>query len=330
MPYYQNSKIIVVTIGNEVMSSGNQNLISNLLTAMENVQNVLNNISTLTDGKIKVSTVHSMEVLSKSDPPSSGAFNSTIADTMKLLLQFHSVTGSPFMINPYPYFAYQSDQRNETLAFCLFQPNEGRVDNGNQKKYTNMFDAQVDAIYSALNAMGFNEVEIVVAETGWPTKGDPTEAGATVENAKAYNGNLINHLRSMVGTPLMPGKSVDTYIFALYDEDLKPGTASERSFGMFKPDLSMAYDIGLLNTSQTLSAAPVGLATSSPVESVTPAPTTVVNPLSPAYQAGVSAGNAVSCRDSHSLQLILAIVVGALMMEDKLLVQNAWQHIRIK
>ncbi|MCD7466806.1 hypothetical protein HAX54_003837 [Datura stramonium] len=47
----------------------------------------------------------------------------------------------------------------------------------------------------------------------------------------------------MVGTPLMPGRSVDTYLFAMYDEDLKPGPTSERSFGLFKPDLTMSYDM---------------------------------------------------------------------------------------
>jgi exo-beta-1,3-glucanase (GH17 family) len=110
-------------------------------------------------------------------------------------------------------------------------------------------ELQVDAVRSALNAMGFIDVEIVVAETGWPYKGDSNEVGPGIENARAYNGNLVAHLRSMVGTPLMPGKSVDTYIFALYDEDLKPGPASERSFGLFKPDLSMTYDIGLSKSS---------------------------------------------------------------------------------
>ena len=103
---------------------------------------------------------------------------------------------------------------------------------------------------SALNAMGFKNVEIVVAETGWPYKGDSDEVGPGIENAKAYNGNLIAHLRSMGGTPLMPGKSVDTYLFAIYDEDLKPGPASERSFGLFKSDLTMIYDIGLSKGSQ--------------------------------------------------------------------------------
>jgi exo-beta-1,3-glucanase (GH17 family) len=109
---------------------------------------------------------------------------------------------------------------------------------------------QVDAVRSALNAMGFKNNEIMVAETGWAYSGDSNEVGPSVENARAYNGNLIAHLRSMVGTPLMPGKSVDTYIFALYDEDLKPGPASERAFGLFKTDLSMTYDVGLSKTSQ--------------------------------------------------------------------------------
>nr|GMD11078.1 glucan endo-1,3-beta-glucosidase 7-like [Ipomoea batatas] len=99
--------------------------------------------------------------------------------------------------------------------------------------------------------MGFKDVEIVVAETGWAHDGGDKEAGASVENAKAYNGNLIKHLRSMVGTPLMPGKSVDTYIFALYDENMKPGAGSERSFGLFKPDLSPSYDVGLTKSGKT-------------------------------------------------------------------------------
>lgn len=94
-------------------------------------------------GRIKVSTVHAMSILSQSDPPSSGLFSPVFGDTLKALLQFHKDNGSPLMINPYPFFAYQSDPRPETLAFCLFQPNAGRVDSGNGIKYMNMFDAQV-------------------------------------------------------------------------------------------------------------------------------------------------------------------------------------------
>ncbi|OMO87606.1 Glycoside hydrolase, family 17 [Corchorus capsularis] len=197
-----------------------------------------------------------INVGNESEPPSAGLFDPSFADVLKGLLAFNNATGSPFAVNPYPYFAYRSDPRPETLAFCLFQPNSGRFDANTKINYMNMFDAQVDSVRSALNAMGFKNVEIVVAETGWPYKGDSDEVGPSIENAKAYNGNLIAHLRSMAGTPLMPGKSVDTYLFAIYDEDLKPGPSSERSFGIFKSDLTMTYDIGLSKSSQTPSVTP--------------------------------------------------------------------------
>ncbi|CAH8329519.1 unnamed protein product [Eruca vesicaria subsp. sativa] len=247
LPFYPASKIILITVGNEVLLSKDPNLVNALLPAMQNVQKALETVSL--GGKIKVSTVHAMSVLGSSEPPSSGSFAAGYQAGLKGVVQFLSDNGSPFAINPYPFFAYQSDPRPETLAFCLFQPNSGRHDGNTGITYMNMFDAQVDAVHSALKSMGFENVEIIVAETGWASRGDPNEVGPSVDNAKAYNGNLIAHLRSMVGTPLMPGKSVDTYIFALYDENLKPGPSSERAFGLFKTDHSMVYDIGLTKSS---------------------------------------------------------------------------------
>ncbi|CAN6855353.1 unnamed protein product, partial [Brassica oleracea] len=260
LPFYPASDIILINVGNEILLSNDLNLVSQLLPAMQNVQKALEAVSL--GGKIKVSTVHAMTVLGQSDPPSAGSFAPGYQAGLKGILQFLSETGSPFVINPYPFFAYLGDQRPETLSFCLFQPNPGRVDSNTGIKYMNMFDAQVDAVHSALKSMGFENVEVVVAETGWPTSGDSNVVGPSVENAQTYNGNLIAHLRSMVGTPLRPGKPIDTYIFALFDENLKPGPSFERSFGLFKPDLTMAYDIGLTKTSssgsQTSQSPPLG------------------------------------------------------------------------
>jgi hypothetical protein len=196
-----------------------------------------------------------MAVLASSDPPSSGAFHTDLAGSLDPVLDFLHQNGAPLMINPYPFFAYASDTRPETLAFCLFQPNPGRVDAGSGLTYTNMFDAQLDAVRAALDAKGYSDVDIVIAETGWPYKGDADEAGATVDNAKAYNGNLVAHLKSQVGTPRTPGKSVDTYLFALYDEDLKAGPVSERSFGLYQTDLTANYDIGLAKSGGTAAPA---------------------------------------------------------------------------
>lgn len=141
LSFYPASKITLVTVGNEVMTSGDQGLISQLLPAMRNVQKALSSASL--GGKVRVSTVHSMAVLGQSDPPSSGSFRSGFQDALRGLLAFQRDNGSPFAINPYPFFAYRSDPRPETLAFCLFQPNAGRVDSGSGIKYMNMFDAQV-------------------------------------------------------------------------------------------------------------------------------------------------------------------------------------------
>ncbi|CAH9067686.1 unnamed protein product [Cuscuta epithymum] len=247
LPFYPESIITTINVGNEILYSGDRSLIAQLLPAMQNLQNALNSASI--GGKVKVSTVHGMSMLISSEPPSSGRFDPAVIDSLKELLGFCKATGSPFLINPYPFFAYRSDPRPETLDFCLFRSSCGRYDPGSSINYMNMFDAQLDAVRTALNVIGFKEVEIVVAETGWPYKGDENEVGPSLDNAKAYAGNLISHLRSMVGTPLMPGKSVDTYLFALYDENLKPGPTFERFFGLFSPNSSMSYDAGLSKSS---------------------------------------------------------------------------------
>ncbi|KAK8933328.1 Glucan endo-1,3-beta-glucosidase 7 [Platanthera zijinensis] len=269
-PFLPSSSIYAISVGNEVLTEADPSLSSQLLPAMQNLRSAVSAAAGGAD--IKISTVHSMAVLSQSDPPSSGAFSANLSPSLNPILQFLHEHASPFMVNPYPYFAYQSDPRAETLAFCLFEPNSGRPDPGSGVTYTNMFDAQVGAVRAALSAAGFSGVPVVVAETGWPYRGDQGEEGATVENARAYNGNLVTHLRAMADP-------VETYIFALYDEDLKPGPLSERSFGLFRPDLTPIYDVGLLKAPVEPSAPPVP----APSEGVSPppGPSEVVTPPPP-------------------------------------------------
>uniref|UniRef100_A0A0A9DYN9 Glucan endo-1,3-beta-D-glucosidase n=1 Tax=Arundo donax TaxID=35708 RepID=A0A0A9DYN9_ARUDO len=45
------------------------------------------------------------------------------------------------------------------------------------------------------------------------------------------------------GTPLKPDVPVDVYVFALFNEDMKPGPTSERNYGLFYPNGSPVYAI---------------------------------------------------------------------------------------
>ncbi|KAL5815984.1 hypothetical protein ACOSQ3_024362 [Xanthoceras sorbifolium] len=62
-----------------------------------------------------------------------------------------------------------------------------------------------DATYSALEKSNGGPLEIVIAESGWPSSGG---AAASVANAKTYNTNLIQHVEG--GTPKRPEKPIET------------------------------------------------------------------------------------------------------------------------
>ncbi|XP_021751531.1 glucan endo-1,3-beta-glucosidase-like [Chenopodium quinoa] len=111
---------------------------------------------------------------------------------------------------------------------------------------------------------------VVISESGWPSKGgfgekikmkasrkrhhqtngglecggelhNGVEEAATPENAKTYYTNLIKHVKK--GTPLTLGQEIETYLFAMFDEDQKPGDESERSYGLFTPDQQPKYGV---------------------------------------------------------------------------------------
>nr|AFK34251.1 unknown [Medicago truncatula] len=116
-----------------------------------------------------------------------------------------------------------------------------------------MLFAQIDAVYSALGALGYDKMPVHISETGWPSKGDGDEVGANVENARKYNGNVIK-LSSKKGTPLRPEVDLNIYVFALFNENLKPGPTSERNYGLFKPDGNPVYNLGFSLSSSSSSS----------------------------------------------------------------------------
>lgn len=243
-PYIPATKIIAITVGNEILTGNDPALSKSLLPAMETLHSALASLNL--DRQISVTTPNSVAILASSYPPSSGVFRPDLIPLLCPIFDFLVRTGSPLLINAYPYFAYKSDPVNITLSYVLFEPNPGVIDPKTGLKYMNMLHAQVDAVYAAIAAAGGPKaLEVRVSETGWPSGGDGDEPGATPENAAKYNGNLMKIVAEEKGTPMKPGTKLRVYVFALFNENLKPGPSSERHYGLFKPDGSPAYPLGI-------------------------------------------------------------------------------------
>ncbi|XP_062084960.1 glucan endo-1,3-beta-glucosidase-like [Humulus lupulus] len=259
LPFHPQTVINRIAVGNEILATSDKDLIAHLLPAMKSLHSALK-LANITS--VQVSTPHSLGILAaNSEPPSSAQFRSGYDKVVFApMLEYHRETKSPFMINPYPFFGLS----DTTLNYALFKPNGGVFDHVTGVNYTNMFDAQMDAVFSAMKKLGFEDVDVVVAETGWPSVGDPNQLGVSVENALSYNGNLVKHVSSGKGTPLMPNRTFETYIFSLFNENLKP-TISEQNYGLFRPDLTPVYDVDILRNDQALG----------PTSSVAQAPSTV-------------------------------------------------------
>lgn len=240
--FYPQTRIVGIAVGNEVLTN-DQDLWGSLLGAVKNIYNATKSLNL--DHKIQITTSHSYGVFDNSYPPS----NCTFRENMKQqyivpLLDFFSQIGSPFCLNAYPFLTYMSDPKHIDVKYALFEKNAGIVDSQTKLHYDNLFDAQIDAAYAALEDAGFEKMELIVTETGWASRGDPNEEVATPENARTYNYNLRKRLALRKGTPMRPKIMLKAYVFAMFNEDDKPGPTSERNFGLWKPDGSISYDVG--------------------------------------------------------------------------------------
>jgi exo-beta-1,3-glucanase (GH17 family) len=245
-PAVPSVKIAFLTVGNEILTGPNSSALSRyLLPAMQCLHDALAQAGL---GKqVAVTTPHNLGVLATSYPPSSAYFRKDLLPALCPILDFHARTGAPFFINAYPYFAYAAEPARVRLEYALLEPGyPGVADPVSGLLYDNMLAAQVDAVYHAIaaaNGAAARAVEVRVSETGWPSVGDSNETGAGPRNAARYNGNVMRLVAQGKGTPLKPAVPLRVYMFALFNENMKPGPTSERNYGLFKPDGTPAYDL---------------------------------------------------------------------------------------
>uniref|UniRef100_A0A7N0TIE5 Glucan endo-1,3-beta-D-glucosidase n=1 Tax=Kalanchoe fedtschenkoi TaxID=63787 RepID=A0A7N0TIE5_KALFE len=231
--YYPDVRFKYVAVGNEV-NPGAAPFARLILPAMRNIHNAL--ASAGFQDQIKVSTAVWSALLTDTYPPSNGKFNDNFRWYIDPIISFLASNGSPLLANIYPYFSYTGNTRDIPLDYALFRSSGTPVHDPNGLRYQNLFDALVDSMHAALSKAGGANVPIVISETGWPSSGHPA---ATPDNAATYLRNLVNHVQK--GTPRKP-QPLETYIFAMFDENLKPGEATERHFGLFYPHVEAKYD----------------------------------------------------------------------------------------
>ncbi|XP_076947652.1 glucan endo-1,3-beta-glucosidase, acidic-like [Bidens hawaiensis] len=232
--YYPDVKFKYIAVGNEVdpdKESGQY--IPFLLPAIRNIHSAITSANL--GAQIKVSTATYTGLLKSSSPPSNGAFKDNAQGFIGPIVQFLAQNNLPMLANIYPYFS----DPGSNLPYALFTATQPVVDDPNGRRYSNLFDAILDAHYAAQAPLGGENVEIVVSESGWASA--EGSAVATVDNAGTYYKNLIEHVKGTAGTPLKPDRSIETYLFAMFDENKKEGAPEEKHFGLFTPDQKAKY-----------------------------------------------------------------------------------------
>ncbi|CAM0906150.1 unnamed protein product [Alopecurus aequalis] len=281
--YYPATDIRGMTVGNEVFQQVPEHT-QQLVPAMINVHAALARLG-LADA-VKVTTPIAYDALkAPSFPPSTGAFRDDIAESvMKPMLDFLVETDSYLMVNVYPYKAWASSNGAMDINYALFLRNAGVVDSGaGGFTYYNLFDAQLDTVYYAMDRLlrssgnhtavetmqlrgghqRHPQVAVKHGEHNWCSYCD------SVKNSQTYINNLIKHVGSGiastvysplhavagVGTP-SPADDISVYIFELFNENEK-SSPEESNYGLFYPNGHPVYQVDF-NPSWCVANAAVG------------------------------------------------------------------------
>ncbi|KAL2923473.1 Lichenase [Bienertia sinuspersici] len=224
-PYFPAVNIKYLVVGNEISPNNDNNGLSFFL--MSTLQNFQNSLSKAGLKDIKLTSSFDTSILRNPymDVPSNISFVIESLEFLDPFLKFISSNGAPFMVNIYPYYAHVINPVGLDLDYALFNSSKG-----------NLFEALLDSMYSALQKAGYASLEVVVAETGWPSAGG---VSACVESQRIYVTKLLEQVKK--GTPKNHNKPIETYLFSMFDEDIKGAPQIESHFGLFTPNKDLKF-----------------------------------------------------------------------------------------
>ncbi|KAG7012361.1 Glucan endo-1,3-beta-glucosidase 1 [Cucurbita argyrosperma subsp. argyrosperma] len=239
--YYPQTLISGISVGDEVLTTI-PSVSPLLLPAIESLYSGL--VSANLQTQITISTPHAASIILDPFPPSQAFFNQSLVQFMLPLLRFLSRTGSPLMMNFYPYYVFMQNKGVVPLDNALFKPlipSKEMVDPNTLLHYTNVLDAMIDSAYFSMKNLNITDVVVLVTESGWPSKGDSKEPYATLDNADTFNSNLIKHILDRSGSPFHPEITSSVYIYELFNEDLRSPPVSEANWGLFYGNSTPVY-----------------------------------------------------------------------------------------
>ncbi|GKV19695.1 hypothetical protein SLEP1_g29922 [Rubroshorea leprosula] len=187
-------------------------------------------VGNLAELDIKVSTATDTKAIGSYFPSSNGSFRSEYKPMLDPVIHFLVNSSAPLLVNLHPYSTYITAPMS--LVSILLSSHLHHLCSWIVIYNTrNIFDALLDTIYATLKRSNGGSLDVVVSESGWPSAGG---MAATTEFAGTYKFNLLQHVKW--GTLKKPGRPVETYIFAMFDENNKE-PEFEKHWGLFLPNM---------------------------------------------------------------------------------------------